>query len=134
MQVSVLHPPESGVAGSDNANSIVLLVEFDGRRILLPGDLESPGLEDLLDEPQLDCDVIMAPHHGSTRSNPVGFAKWSSPEYVVISGGLGRDATPVKTAYELAGGRVYHTAEVGLVQVSIRDGSCRITTHRGGAD
>ena len=29
---------------SDNANSIVLLVEFQGRRILLPGDLESPGL------------------------------------------------------------------------------------------
>lgn len=130
VQLTVLHPPEAGVVGSDNANSIVLLVEYDGRRILLPGDLESPGLEDLLGGTPLDCDVIMAPHHGSSRSNPIGFAQWSSPEHVVISGGLSRDATPVKSAYESAGGRVYHTAELGAIQVSIRDSRYQVTTHR----
>lgn len=68
----VLHPPPEGTGGSDNANSIVLDLESHGRRILLTGDLETPGLERLLAGLPLDCDVLLAPHHGSTRSNPPG--------------------------------------------------------------
>jgi len=70
--IEVLHPPRRGVLGSDNANSIVLSIEHAGRRVLLTGDLESPGLDDLLAEEPLDCDLILAPHHGSPRSNPGG--------------------------------------------------------------
>lgn len=70
--IEVLHPPRRGVLGSDNANSIVLKIEHAGRRVLLTGDLESPGLEDLLAEEPLDCDLILAPHHGSPRSHPGG--------------------------------------------------------------
>jgi len=43
MGITVLHPPRGSGKGSDNANSLVLCVDFAGRRILLPGDLESPG-------------------------------------------------------------------------------------------
>ena len=71
-QIEVLHPPRRGVLGSDNANSIVLAVEYQGRRVLLTGDLESPGLDDLLAEEPLDCDVVLAPHHGSGFSDPPG--------------------------------------------------------------
>jgi competence protein ComEC len=39
--IEMLHPPRRGVLGTTNANSIVLAVEYQGRRILLPGDLES---------------------------------------------------------------------------------------------
>jgi competence protein ComEC len=130
VRMTVLHPSASGTTGSDNANSIVVLVEFDGIRILLPGDLETPGLEELLERAPIDCDVIMAPHHGSIRSNPAGFARWSIPEHVIISGGIGRDARPVTEAYEAAGGRVYHTAEDGAVQIVVRDRRYRITTYR----
>ena len=112
-RLEVLHPPPRGIFGSDNANSIVLEIEFSGRRILLPGDLETTGLDDVLAEAPLDCDVVMAPHHGSPRSNPGGFAAWSSPEWVVISGGHGKDVEPVKNAYSQAGATVLHTAESG---------------------
>jgi competence protein ComEC len=47
-------------------------VEYQGRRLLLPGDLESPGLDELLAESPLDCDVLLAPHHGSLQSDPPG--------------------------------------------------------------
>ncbi|MBL8830261.1 MAG: ComEC/Rec2 family competence protein [Planctomycetaceae bacterium] len=127
----VLHPPSEGVAGSDNANSIVLLIEYLGRRILLTGDLEGFGLERLLKGPRLDVDVLLAPHHGSTRSNPPGCATWCSPEYVVISGGP--DAQPqVREAYEHAGARVLHTAETGAVTVRINDQGVHVSTYRGG--
>ena len=117
----VLHPPRRGVPGSDNANSIVLALEYAGRRILLPGDLETPGLEDVLEEEPLPTDVVMAPHHGSARSNPRGFAAWATPAWVVISGGRSRDAGPVVDAYRSAGAEVLHTAHDGAVRVCIRE-------------
>jgi competence protein ComEC len=120
-KIEVLHPPRKGVLSSDNANSIVLLVEHGGRRILLTGDLESPGLDDLLAEEPLDCDVVLAPHHGSPRSNPGRFADWSRPEFVVISGrrGIADLATieSVKHSFRLRGAEVFHTAEDGCVRI-----------------
>lgn len=71
-RIEVLHPPRRGVLGSDNANSIVLDIEYQGRRVLLTGDLETPGLDDLLAEAPLDTDVLLAPHHGSAFSDPPG--------------------------------------------------------------
>lgn len=120
--VHVLHPPERGVIGSDNANSLTLAVEYGGRKILLPGDLESPGLEDLMAERPYDCDILLAPHHGSRRSDPPGFAAWSRPEWVVISGGGGDDIEPVMQTYGRAGARMLSTNDVGAVQFAISPG------------
>jgi competence protein ComEC len=119
VRIEVLHPPRRGVLGSDNANSIVLAIEHSGRRILLTGDLESPGLDDVLAELPLDCDVVMAPHHGSAASDPPGFAQWSTPEWTIASGGHADHAAEVDAAYRARGSRVLHTAECGAVRVSI---------------
>lgn len=118
--LEVLHPPAKGVLGSDNANSIVLLVEHSGRRVLLTGDLESPGLDDVLAEEPLDCDCILAPHHGSVRSNPAGFARWSTPEYVIVGGGPGPEWLPVRDAYQAAGAAIRHTSYDGSTRVELR--------------
>jgi competence protein ComEC len=117
--IHVLHPTRIGVIGSDNANSITLAVEHRGRQVLLPGDLESPGLEDVTAELPYDCDVLLAPHHGSRRSDPPGFAAWSTPDWVVISGGSGDDVRPVVETYERAGAQVLRTNERGLIHFSL---------------
>lgn len=134
LRLEVLHPPRKGILGSDNANSILLLVEYAGRRLLLTGDLESPGLDDVLAEEPLDCDVILAPHHGSRRSDPTGFSLWSTPEHVVISGGRSvadiPDLEQVKHSYAARGAEVYHTAEDGCVRVELRAGGVSVATFR----
>lgn len=128
-KIEVLHPTAAGVLGSDNANSIVLLVEHAGRRILLTGDLESPGLDALLAEAPIDCDVLLAPHHGSARSNPRGMAQWCLPEWVVVSGG--HDADPaVEAAYRAAGARVLHTARTGAVELTSNARGLHVATFR----
>lgn len=119
VQVDVLHPPPEGVGGTDNANSLVVAVEFLGKRILLPGDLESPGMEMLLAEAPRHYDVVMAPHHGSLHSNPHGFAAWSTPRWTVISGGHGRDVEMVAAAYASRGGEALHTASCGAIRVAV---------------
>jgi competence protein ComEC len=121
-RIEVLHPPRGGVLGSDNANSIVLAIEYQGRRLLLTGDLESPGLDDVMAEEPYDCDVLLAPHHGSAFSDPPGFAGWSTPEWTVISGGWRDRPEGVADAYAARGSRVLHTATSGAVRVSIVDG------------
>lgn len=126
----ILHPPRHGVLGSDNANSITVAVEHAGRRVLLPGDLESPGIEDVIAELPYDCDVLLAPHHGSRRSDPPGFAAWSTPEWVVVSGGGGDDVRPVVETYERAGARALLTNLRGMVQFSLGSGPIEMTSFR----
>ncbi len=117
--IEVLHPPRFGVVGSDNANSVVLAVDYRGREILLPGDLESPGLDDLLAEEPRRCAVLLAPHHGSRQSNSPELAKWCTPGWVVISGD-GRWSLPETEApYRAVGARVLHTYDCGAIAVRI---------------
>ncbi len=125
-RIEVLHPPRGGVLGSDNANSIVLTIEYQGKRLLLAGDLESPGLDDVIAEVPYDCDVLLAPHHGSASSDPPGFAAWSSPEWTVVSGGQRDRLEAVTNAYATRGSRVLHTADSGAVRVSISDGQLTV--------
>jgi competence protein ComEC len=129
-QIQVLHPLRHCVSGSDNANSIVLRVDYGGRTILLPGDLEGRGLEDVLAEREIDCDVLLAPHHGSMRSRPADMAAWCAPEWVVISGANEDGGRAPEQAFAAAGARVLHTARAGAVRVSIDDQQMAVRSWR----
>jgi len=136
VQVEVLHPPRRGLVtlnpnASDNAHSIVLTVQYAGRRLLLPGDLESPGMDDLLAEEPWDTDVLLAPHHGSPRSDPPGFASWCQPETTVISGGQEEagEAETIRQAYRRAGRTLLNTAQDGAVQVTFQRDSIDVVNY-----
>jgi competence protein ComEC len=118
-RVEVLHPPRYGVIGSDNANSLVLAVNCLGREILLPGDLESPGLDDVLAEEPRRCEVLLAPHHGSRKSNSPGLAKWCTPHWVVFSGDGRWSLAETEAPYRAVGSQVLHTFDGGAIQVRI---------------
>lgn len=134
VEISVLHPAGRGVLGSDNANSVVLLIEYAGQRILLPGDLESPGLEWLLAEQPIPCDVVMAPHHGSRNSHPEAFYPWCQPQWVVVSSGslevVGLDEATIQTLDSPP--KILSTARDGAVEVVLRaDRPPQVTSFRG---
>ena len=131
VRVAVLHPPGEGVDGSDNANSIVLLMDYQGKRILLTGDIEFAGLDRLLKTYQVDVDVAMAPHHGSPRSEPARFVQWCKPEIVVISSGHQRDTKKACALYESVGRtRAYHTSRDGAVSVVVDGAGLRLDSVR----
>ena len=117
--IEAIHPPGGHTLGGDNADSLTLAVEYLGRRILLPGDLEHSGINDLLAREPWDCDVLMAPHHGSPRSSPPGLALWCRPEWVVVSGGREVALEEIATVYERALGRILNTGDVGAVRLRI---------------
>jgi len=131
-RIEVLHPIRRGVPGRDNANSVVLAVEYLGRRILLPGDLERPGLAYLLAEEPWPCDVLLAPHHGSAASDPPGLAQWCRPWWVVISGGSPLDLHETLNAYHSIGATIVHTGRVGAVRAVIDASGLRLEPLCGG--
>ncbi|MEZ6074893.1 MAG: hypothetical protein R3C56_04205 [Pirellulaceae bacterium] len=66
----ILHPRAGKRAESDNASSLCLLLEFAGKRVLLPGDLEGSGLLDLTELPPrpLSCHDGPTPWQSDSRS------------------------------------------------------------------
>jgi competence protein ComEC len=119
---------------------MVLLIEHAGHRLLLTGDLESPGLEHVLDLPPLPVDVLMAPHHGSRVSNRPELAEWARPKVVVSCEGPPRGRNRPEEPYTAMGavflgtwphGAVtLHSQESGLLVETLATGQ-RFVVRRG---
>ncbi|MEM6363499.1 MAG: ComEC/Rec2 family competence protein, partial [Planctomycetota bacterium] len=117
-EVSVIHPPAQRLVGSDNANSIVMRIDHGGRSFILPGDLEPPGTESVLNQDRpLPGGVLMAPHHGSTRMRADEVLQWARPAWTIVSGGRRAAQPKVREMLSSAGGRVAITARQGAIRV-----------------
>lgn len=85
--------------------SIVLMIEYAGRKILLTGDIEAEAEGDLItyaDWYPLEADVLKVAHHGSNTSSTYSFIEAVSPQYAIISCGKDSKVYPdVETAMNL---------------------------------
>ncbi|PIS34632.1 MAG: hypothetical protein COT37_01595, partial [Parcubacteria group bacterium CG08_land_8_20_14_0_20_43_9] len=89
--INVLYPFESlenRNVSNLNDTSIVLMLDSNGRRALLPGDISS-RVEALLAEKGLSvgADILKVAHHGSRYSTSEDFVKAVAPSVAVISAG-----------------------------------------------
>lgn len=125
--IDVLHPPSIGPDGNENARSMVLWVRHEGMSLLLTGDLEGLGLQQMLHLPPHPVDILMAPHHGSRASNVPELAKWARPRVVVSCQGRPKGEHP---AYPTA--RYLTTWEHGAITVRRDNESTWIETFRTG--
>ena len=115
----VLGPPIHGTGGNDNSDSVVLMLEYLGKKVLLPGDLEREGLSLLLQQEPIDYDVVVAAHHGSKNSQPVEFMEWSTPEFVAISGGRKRISNTAVQKFRTPGREIARTDQDGAIRFQI---------------
>jgi competence protein ComEC len=83
VRFEVLHPPPVGPEGIENVRSLVLRVRQGNRSLLLTGDLQDAGLDQVLSLPAGRIDVLMSPHHGSKTSNTRALADWAKPQVVI---------------------------------------------------
>jgi competence protein ComEC len=114
----------------DNANSLVLAIEYAGRRIVLTGDLEQGGLVDLLARPRDTIDLFLAPHHGSPRSNIDLLGAWAHPGWVVLSAADPRQTAKLADRYP-ADTPLLNTAAHGRIRTVITpDGDLTVETFR----
>ena len=126
-------------AASENSNnrSCVLLIEFGGRRILLPGDAEAKREYQLLKRPALlqPVDVILASHHGSITSSSKLWVQRLRPKWVVFSSGYrnhyGHPHAKVLERHRAVAAKMLCTAALGGLRIQISEtGHVKITSFR----
>lgn len=108
-----------------NDNSLVVRIDFAGRRVLFAGDIEEEAEELLVarDSEALRADVVKVPHHGSRTSSSVGFVRATEALVAVIScGRANRFEFPdsgVQERWAAQADLVLRTDEVGSVTLTI---------------
>lgn len=113
-----LHPPWQERWGdlARNAASCVLLIESNGARVLLPGDIERDWEARL---PLPPVDLLLVPHHGSATSSTRSFVERSRPRIAIVAAGwqnhFGHPHPRVVERYRDVGTHVLSTAAVGAV-------------------
>lgn len=135
--VRVLGPPQGARLGVNDA-SVVLALEYGGRRVLLSGDIEEEGERALLDADAggLRSVALKVPHHGSATSSTARFVAAVGPEVAVVSAGrdnrFGFPRRSVVHRYRAVDARLLRTDRVGAVTATIgADGSFAIGTVAG---
>lgn len=76
-----------------NNHSIVTTIEYNDRKIVIPGDNEVESLTELMknadfNEATEDSDILLAPHHGRESGFLEKFVKTVNPKLTVISDGI----------------------------------------------
>lgn len=109
---------------SSNDRSCVLLVEAQGERLLLAGDMEAGAERAWLaatDEPRIDW--LQSPHHGSRSSSTEAFVRATAPRGVLISrgrhNGFGHPHAQVIERYRRHGVAVHDTAVDGALRLML---------------
>ena len=76
---------------SDNDKSLVIMIEFAGKKILLCSDIEQFAQRELLRlYPDLKADIVIVPHHGSTNTLEQNFLESLDADILICS----TDKTP----------------------------------------
>lgn len=110
-----------------NDGSVVLRVDYAGRRLLLTGDIEEESEEVLveLDPAELEADVLKVPHHGSRTSSTAAFVAAVAPRWAIVPGVLdmhSRRMPPhvsVLSGYRQRGTHLFVTGRDGAVTVTV---------------
>jgi competence protein ComEC len=127
VSVDVLWPPENLPAKTKaNDTSVVLRLEYAGRRILLCGDIESLPQQALVDSTDLKAEVLVLPHHGSPLHLTREFLHAVDPIICICSTGRRDSESPNGVRSSMAGRHYYNTADVGAVTVCISPTAIRV--------
>ena len=126
---------ETDVSNTNNY-SIVLKVSFGQMDMIMTGDAETEIEEKILESgANIDAEILKAGHHGSDTSNSEKFVDAISPDYVLISAGLGNKYKhPIKEIMERFEERnieVYRTDESGSIVITITTDSASFSCEPG---
>jgi competence protein ComEC len=128
VSAQVLWPPasEDDHAASRNNDSVMLLIRYGDKSLLLTGDIEKEGEAAVLSEGiVLKSDVVKVAHHGSKTSSIEAFVAAARPSLAIISVGrtsmFGHPNKDVVERWRASGAEVMTTGQRGTISV-VTDG------------
>ena len=114
-KLTVLFPPEGFSASNANDGSMALLVEAEGVKLLLTGDLSARYGQ----YAAVSADVVKAAHHGSKNGTTQAFLDESAPTAVLVSTKRENAADYLRG---ITDADVYSTLESGAIIIRMADG------------
>lgn len=125
IEIKIFNPGKKLYKDNENNNSLVVLMAYGGRSLLLTGDMEEEVEGELLAYEELKgIDIIKVPHHGSKSSSSLSFLKHTRPKISVIQAGrsnlYGHPHREVVDNYGSIGSRLLSTKDEGLIRVNLK--------------
>lgn len=118
-----------------NEASIVMFIEYEGKSMLLNGDIEDEGLEfqnrEFVEELK-KADIVKIPHHGSYREGFGEMFELSCAKCYIIGGGRGKRIRKIDTLknLQLQNLPYYDTNVSGEILINYRFGDWKIVEYR----
>ena len=115
-----------------NDLSCVVKIESDHGSVLLTGDLEARGEQELVrrDAAALKADVLLVPHHGSRTSSTPAFIAAVAPDVAVYTAGyrnrFGHPRPDIVARYDRAGVKGYRTDLSGALTFTFAPEESRV--------
>ncbi len=138
-RLAVLHPAptftqrKAKAYAAENNRSLVVRMTVSGKVLLFPGDIHAEGERELLrHSPDLACDLVKVPHHGSRTSSSEGFVDAAHPSVAVFTVGDGNlyhhPSEEVVDRYREHGAALYRTDRNGAVLVRLAPQGFKVRT------
>jgi competence protein ComEC len=123
-----------GTTADANNNSLVLLLDYLGWKVLLTGDMEQEEMQQISDRgADWDADFIKIPHHGSKGSLAAYWFDRTGPQAVFIQVGrnsFGHPAAEVIDYWQERGISIYRTDTQGTIRLVLDKKGFRIIPGR----
>lgn len=112
-------------------HSIITIIEYAGIKVIISGDNEILSINELMTSEKFkvtikNCDVLLAPFHGSESGYHTEFVKLANPRLAIVSGGLADEENAIqKYSANSRGWEVFKfdgTSEVRNSLATNRDG------------
>ena len=131
LSIKILWPYKNLIPNNTNNSSLVVSLNYNGRNILLPGDIEDEAEYAIYNE--LDrYEIVIVPHHGSKSSSTEQFVDAVRPEISILSYGRNSYGIPsqeVVSRYENAGSKIFSTFEDGEINIILKDDNLYYNTY-----
>ena len=126
ISIECIHPAENSEADPGNASSLVLKVTCQNVKLLLTGDVEGKGEEELVERFSEEIFLLKVAHHGSKNSTRELFLEQVKPKYAIISAGrnnsYGHPNQETIQRLKQSGVKIYSTQDNGAICFRIDDG------------
>jgi competence protein ComEC len=132
-KITILSPKDDVVFTDKNNLSLVILLNYNERRILIPGDIESETENEIISD-LVKSDIVILPHHGSKTSSTEAFVNTLSPNFAVISYGKNSYGIPseeVLMRYEKVKSNILSTFYNGEINFVLNGDDLYYNTYTG---
>ncbi len=119
LNIDILGPAREKIGENENNNSLITMFEYEGERLLLPGDIDEEVEKDLASNYDLNSHILKITHHGSKTGTSEVFVEAVNPQIAVIQVGENGYGHPADRVIELCrkkGIIVYRNDENGAIR------------------